>query len=142
MIPLRVRTSFTEVDGMISRVQHLDWFAGDADLHPVPNSLDHHGMMILEHALLPVKPGEEANFESAFTQAAPIIAGMSGFRGLILSRAVARPSTYLLLVKWDRLEDHIEGFRGSPQYQQWRMLLHRFYQPLPVVEHFQQVCAR
>jgi heme-degrading monooxygenase HmoA len=92
--------------------------------------------VILEHALLPVQPGQEAAFERAFAEAKGIIAGMPGFGGLSLSRCHERPSTYLLLVTWERLEDHTEGFRGSPEYQQWRSLLHSFYDPFPVVEHF------
>jgi heme-degrading monooxygenase HmoA len=96
--------------------------------------------VILEHALLPVKPGEEAGFESAFAEAKTIIAGMPGFLHLTLSRCRERPNTYLLLVEWDRLVDHTEGFRGSlPQYQEWRRLLHHFYEPFPVVEHYEQV---
>ena len=39
---------------------------------------------------------------------------MPGFRGLTLSRCLERPGTYLLLVGWDRLEDHTEGFASSP----------------------------
>lgn len=35
--------------------------------------------MILQHALPPVRPGEEAGFEAAFAQAHPITAGMPGF---------------------------------------------------------------
>lgn len=95
--------------------------------------------MVLEHALLPVTPGQEAEFEDAFLRAKEIIAGMPGFAGLTLSRCLERSSTYLLLVEWDRLEDHTVGFRGSPEYQEWRQLLHHFYEPFPVVEHFEQV---
>jgi heme-degrading monooxygenase HmoA len=95
--------------------------------------------VILEHAELPVQPGLEAEFEAALARAEPLIAGMPGFAGLTLSRCLERPSTYLLLVHWERLEDHTEGFRGSPEYQQWRALLHRFYQPFPTVEHFTTV---
>ncbi|MFC9968724.1 antibiotic biosynthesis monooxygenase family protein [Nocardia ignorata] len=95
--------------------------------------------MIVEHALLPVRPGSAAAFEAAFAQAYPIIAGMPGFGGLSLSQCVERPDTYLLLVRWARLSDHTEGFRGSPEYQRWRALLHHFYEPFPVVEHFTPV---
>ena len=95
--------------------------------------------MILEHALLPVRAGQEAEFEEAFSRARSIIAASPGFRALTLSRCLERPSTYLLLVEWERLEDHTEGFRGSPAYAEWRALLHRFYEPFPVVEHFQRV---
>ena len=92
--------------------------------------------VITEHALLPVLPGREAEFEAAFGQAKAIIASMPGFRTLSLSRSMESPGTYLLLVEWETLEDHTVGFRESPEYQQWRRLLHHFYQPFPVVEHF------
>ena len=95
--------------------------------------------MILEHALLPVRPGRQSAFEAAFAEAKGIIAAMPGFAGLTLSRCMERPDTYLLLVHWERLEDHTEGFRGSPEYQQWRALLHSFYEPFPTVEHFAAV---
>ena len=95
--------------------------------------------MVLEHALLPVKPGQESDFESAFAEAKAIIAAIPGFRRLVLSRCLESPSTYLLLVQWDRLEDHTESFRGSPQYQEWRRLLHHSYDPFPAVEHYEQV---
>jgi hypothetical protein len=42
-------------------------------------------------------------------------------------------------VKWETLEDHTEGFRGSEEYQQWRFLLHHFYDPFPAVEHYSLV---
>jgi heme-degrading monooxygenase HmoA len=95
--------------------------------------------VILEQALLPVRPGQESDFEAAFAQAKAIVAATPGFRSLTLSRCIERPSTYLLLVQWERLEDHTDGFRGSAAYQQWRDLLHHFYDPFPTVEHFEQV---
>ena len=97
------------------------------------------GGVITEHALLPVKPGLEAEFESAFREARPIIASMPGFISLALHRGIESPSTYLLLVEWQSVEHHEVGFRQSPEYQQWKALLHRFYKPFPVVEHFSEV---
>ena len=95
--------------------------------------------MITEHALLPVIPGREVEFELAFTNARAIISSMPGCRSLTLSRSIESPSTYLLLVQWERLDDHTIGFRQSAQYQEWRALLHHFYEPFPLVEHFQTV---
>jgi heme-degrading monooxygenase HmoA len=95
--------------------------------------------MILEHALLDVVPGREAAFEQAFEEARPLIAATPGFRSLRLARGVERPGRYVFLVEWDRLEDHTEGFRGSPRYEEWRRLLHHFYEPFPLVEHFATV---
>jgi heme-degrading monooxygenase HmoA len=95
--------------------------------------------VITEHALLSVRPGLEEDFEAAFGKAKSIIGSMPGFQGLMLSRCIENPSTYLLLVEWARLEDHTEGFRGSAEYQEWRALLHHFYSPFPTVEHYERV---
>ena len=92
--------------------------------------------MIVEHALLHVIPTRTHEFEAAFADAKSIIASMPGFVNLTLSRGVEQPNTYLLLVEWERLEDHTDGFRGSDEYQQWKTLLHHFYEPVPIVEHF------
>jgi heme-degrading monooxygenase HmoA len=97
--------------------------------------------VILEHALLPVKPGREEEFVAVFGEARQIISSMQGFRSLTLSRCQERPSTFLLLVEWETLEDHTVGFRGSDEYQEWRRLLHDFYDPFPLVEHFDEVYA-
>jgi heme-degrading monooxygenase HmoA len=86
-----------------------------------------------------VRDGEDKEFEEAFSKAKAIIASMPGFRGLILARCVEQPGSYLLLVEWDRLEDHTQGFRGSVEYEEWRLLLHHFYDPVPTVDHFEPV---
>ena len=92
--------------------------------------------MILEHALLPVVPGREAEFETVFAEAKQIISSMPGFVDLRVSRSIETPNEYLLLVHWQSVEAHAVGFRGSPEYERWRELLHGFYEPFPVVEHF------
>ena len=97
--------------------------------------------MILEHAILPVVPGRERDFEAAFAEAKPIIASMPGFVDLTLSRSIETPNAYLLLVHWESVEAHEVGFRGSPGYERWRALLHGFYEPFPVVEHFTGVAS-
>jgi heme-degrading monooxygenase HmoA len=95
--------------------------------------------MITEHAVLDVRPGRESDFEIVFAEAKTLIASMPGFVSLELHRCMEQPSRYLLLVEWDRLEDHTEGFRKAPQYDEWRELLHHFYEPFPEVEHFDLV---
>ena len=92
--------------------------------------------MILEVAILNVRHGECDAFEEAFREAAPIIASMPGYRTHELRLCIENPSRYILLVHWRRLEDHTVGFRQSPEYQQWRALLHHFYDPFPTVEHY------
>ncbi len=93
--------------------------------------------MILEVATLDVKPGQQAQFEQAFSQAQSIIASMRGYVSHELQRCIEKDNRYLLLVNWRTLEDHTVGFRQSAEYQEWRNLLHHFYDPFPTVEHFE-----
>jgi heme-degrading monooxygenase HmoA len=95
--------------------------------------------VITEHALLEVITGQEDAFVEAMEKAKALIAASQGFVSLRVERCVERPSAFLLLVEWGRLEDHTEGFRGSAAYQDWRAALHHFYDPFPVVEHFEAV---
>lgn len=92
--------------------------------------------MILEHVVLPVRAGREAEFEAAFADARLLIEASAGYRGLSLTRGVEHPETYLLLVEWDSMDAHETGFRGSPAYAKWSGLLHGFYDPFPRVTHF------
>ncbi len=95
--------------------------------------------MILEVATLDVKPELRSEFETAFAQAQSIIAGMSGYISHELKQCIEKPDRYMLLVNWATLEDHTIGFRQSTEYEQWRALLHHFYNPAPSVEHFTSV---
>jgi heme-degrading monooxygenase HmoA len=95
--------------------------------------------MILEVAILNVIPGRIAEFETAFAEAKGIISSMPGFISLELQRCLESSSQYALLVRWETLEDHTTGFRNSTQYQQWKTLLHHFYDPFPTVEHYELV---
>lgn len=91
---------------------------------------------VLEVAVLDVRPGQAAAFERAFAEARGLIASMPGHQRHELRRCIEHADRYLLLVWWDTLEAHTVGFRGSPEYQRWKALLHAFYDPFPEVEHY------
>ncbi len=95
--------------------------------------------MILETVILNIKPGLENDFESAFKKASSIISSMNGYLSHELHRCIEVHGKYLLLVRWETLEAHTLGFRGSAEYQDWKKLLHHFYDTFPTVEHFQEV---
>ncbi|MCW7538020.1 antibiotic biosynthesis monooxygenase [Aquabacterium sp. A7-Y] len=95
--------------------------------------------MILEVAPLRIRPGQEAEFEGAFLVAQKFISSMPGYLSHELQRCIERPNEYILLVRWSSLEAHEVGFRQSAQYQEWKRLLHHFYDPFPVVSHYREV---
>ena len=92
--------------------------------------------MILEVAILNIKEGLSEEFENNFSIAKSIISSMAGYIAHELKKCIEQEDKYILLVQWETLEDHEIGFRKSEEYQQWKALLHHFYEPFPVVEHY------
>lgn len=92
--------------------------------------------MILEVAILNVRNGSTQAFEAAFREASPVIAAAPGYLSHEIRPCIETPTRYVLLVHWRQLEDHTIGFRQSEGYQRWRELLHHFYEPFPIVEHY------
>jgi len=95
--------------------------------------------MILEVAILDIKPKQEQAFETAFAEAQLIISSIQGYISHQLQKSIENPNRYIQLVNWETLEDHTVGFRESAAYQEWRSLLHHFYDPFPTVEHYKQI---
>lgn len=95
--------------------------------------------MLLEVAILNLHPGHSDAFEAAFREAQEILQASRGYQRHELRRCLEAADRYLLLVWWDSLESHTQGFRQSPAYQRWRELLHSFYEPFPTVEHYVEV---
>ena len=95
--------------------------------------------MILEVAILYVKKGEELLFEKDFEIAGQHISSINGYVGHSLRKCIEQENKYILLVDWEKIEDHTIGFRESEQYLEWKKLLHHYYDPFPVVEHFEMI---
>lgn len=92
--------------------------------------------MILEVAMLQVKKGLENEFEQDFKAASIYISAINGYRNHKLKRCLEQPNKYILLVEWNTLENHTIRFRASKEYKHWKELLHHYYDPFPVVEHY------
>ena len=95
--------------------------------------------MILEVAMLQIKPGLSNDFEKNFITAEKIVSAINGFISLSLKKCLEVENKYILLIKWETLESHTIGFRTSEVYNDWKALLHHFYDPFPTVEHYVEV---
>lgn len=95
--------------------------------------------MITEIAFLKIRQGQSATFEEAFIQAQTIIESMNGYIQHELQQCMEEDDKYMLVVCWKTIEDHTIGFRQSKEYQEWKKLLHHFYDPFPVVEHYKRI---
>lgn len=92
--------------------------------------------MILEVAILNIKKGLSKDFEASFKKAESIISSKKGYVSHQLKKCIEQKDKYILLVNWETIEDHEIGFRKSDEYEQWKELLHHFYDPFPTVEHY------
>lgn len=92
---------------------------------------------VLEVAILDVKASHSKAFEAAFNEAEKYIMDTKGYISHELKACIENSNRYILLVNWETLEAHNKGFRESDNYQHWKELLHHFYDPFPVVEHYQ-----
>lgn len=132
------RTGFT-VEGTRARALRFDgqWYAEHLmAVHPGdPRPAE----PVLEQVELTVREGQETAYEASFAQAAPIIRRQVGCRSVRLVRSIEHPSRYVLLVEWARVRDHSVGFRESADYQEWRGLLHHFYEDVPPVDHYREI---
>ena len=95
--------------------------------------------VILEVAILDIKAEAVSEFQADFNRAQQILVSMPGYLGHELQQCIEQPSRHILLVRWQTLTDHTVGFRESAQYQEWKALLHHYYDPVPRVEHYQPV---
>ena len=95
--------------------------------------------MILELAILDIKAGQQHAFERDFKAAGQYISSIPGYQGHSLCKCLEQENRYLLLVDWEDLQSHEIGFRKSEAYQEWKRLLHPYYDPFPTVEHYETV---
>ena len=95
--------------------------------------------MVLEVALIDITPGQEAAFAAAYRQARGILSSTPGCRSIRMTNGIESPSRFVLLVEWDSVEAHLENFRATERFGQWRGLLGPHFAVPPVVEHFTDV---
>ena len=95
--------------------------------------------MVLEVALIDVFPGQEDMFAAAYRVGHPVLATTPGCRSVRMTRGIESPSRFVLLVEWDSVEAHLENFRDTERFAQWRALIGPHFAKPPVVEHFLHV---
>lgn len=93
--------------------------------------------MILELADIRIKPGVAEAFEkNVLIALATIFPKSKGFIGHEFRRCIETQDRYVLMLRWETLENHTVDFRGSPLFAEWRGLVGEFFAGPPHVEHF------
>lgn len=91
--------------------------------------------MIFEIATIDVEEGKENDFEKGVVDALPIFRRARGCQSIRLERVIETPSRYRLVVGWDTVENHVNHFRSSKDFQAWRALVGHTFSIPPSVDH-------
>jgi heme-degrading monooxygenase HmoA len=95
--------------------------------------------MVLEVALIDVQQGREEEFSAAYAKAVQLVATTPGCRSVRMTQGVESPSRFVLLVEWDSVEAHLDNFRATERFTEWRGLIGPYFDGAPRVEHFVDV---
>lgn len=92
-------------------------------------------MTVTEKAEIPVKEGQEGEFEAVLSQALPILRAAPGCHGVNISRGIENSSSYLLLVTWDAVDDHV-AFTKTAEFGEFVGLVKGFFAGPTNMAHF------
>ncbi len=76
--------------------------------------------MITEIAEIEVKPGMEQEFIAGVEACKPVFLRAPGCHGVALHHSIEYPLQFLLMIQWESVAHHMEGFRNSPDFAIWR----------------------
>ncbi|CAN5712076.1 antibiotic biosynthesis monooxygenase [soil metagenome] len=93
--------------------------------------------MILELATIDIKAGTNTAFETALGKAQHVISQSKGYMSHQFQKCMEQDNRYVLLIRWQTLEDHTKGFRESELFKEWRALIGPFFETSPAVQHFE-----
>lgn len=95
--------------------------------------------MILEVAEIKITPGQEDAFKAAYRTAREHVAVSPGLRSIRMTQGVENPSRFVLLIEWDSVEAHEQGFRETDRFPKWRAAIGPYFAQPPFVEHVEDV---
>ena len=95
--------------------------------------------MVLEVAIMKIKPEVMEEFEKVFPQAAAVSASCKGYISHEMQRCVETKGKYFYLIRWESVEAHEVNFRQTPKRQQFRDLIGKYWAEPPVAEHFEAI---
>lgn len=95
--------------------------------------------MILELATVDIKAGTNNEFEAALEKAQHVINKSKGYISHQFQKCIEQDNRYILLIRWETLEDHTKGFRESELFKEWRALIGPYFETAPIVQHYSPI---
>lgn len=83
-----------------------------------------------------VPAAQAAAFEAAYRKTEPILQNSSHCLGYRLLQGVEEPENWILLLTWDSVQGHEQGFRREPGFGQFFGLVKPFLSQVQEMKHY------
>jgi quinol monooxygenase YgiN len=79
----------------------------------------------------------QSNFEQAYTSAAQYLRSSKYCLGYQLIHGKEEPNHYIVIIHWTSMEEHLNGFRKSPEFMPFFNLVKPFYNNIEEMKHYE-----
>jgi quinol monooxygenase YgiN len=76
-------------------------------------------------------------FETAYQKAEPILQGSNHCLGYRLLRGYEEPENWILIIQWDSVQGHEQGFRKEPAFREFFALVKPFFNDIQEMKHYE-----
>lgn len=93
--------------------------------------------MVTEVAVFTAIPGKEEELGHGIIKGIEAIRQHPGCISANATRCVEQPGRFMLTAVWSSLEAHINDFRSSPNFAEWRSHINGLFEAQPELFHYQ-----
>ena len=94
-------------------------------------------VMITELIRYNIQPAQAGAFEEAYRQTEKIMKESEHCLGYELLRGIEEPDNWVLLIYWDSVEGHEQGFRTEAGFAEFFKLVKPFFQQIQEMKHYE-----
>jgi heme-degrading monooxygenase HmoA len=95
--------------------------------------------VITEVVEIELREGTVDLFMTAAEECRPLFERSPGFIGFEAHQVIERPSTIMILIRWESVAHHMDMFRNSPEYTLWRENVGVYFAGSPRLGHTRTV---
>jgi quinol monooxygenase YgiN len=95
--------------------------------------------MIVEYIRYKIQEEHRAAFEAAYEQAFAPLLRSPYCLAAELSRCTEEQASYILRIEWTSQEDHLKGFRSSPEFQEFLSLIRDYIPNIQEMRHYASI---
>ncbi len=100
--------------------------------------------MIVEYIRYSIDEAERGAFEDAYSRAQTALIKSTHCLAYELSQCAEDRGSYVLRIEWDSAEGHLQGFRSSPEFQEFFVNVRPYVDSIAEMRHYEvtPVCRR